>query len=65
MENVTTQTDILRGQPEPVFGTFGWALWKIAQGHTAQRNGWIAAYNYVWAIIGKGRQLRAHDGGSR
>jgi cardiolipin synthase len=26
---------------------------------------WIAAYNYVWAIIAKGRQLRAHDGGSR
>ncbi len=26
---------------------------------------WIAAYNYVRAIIGKGRQLRAHDGGPR
>jgi cardiolipin synthase len=25
---------------------------------------WIAAYNYVWAIIGKGRELRTHDGGS-
>lgn len=30
----------LRCQEMPCNGTFGWALWKIAQGHTAQRVGW-------------------------
>jgi cardiolipin synthase len=25
---------------------------------------WIAAYNYVWAIIAKGREVRTHDGGT-
>ncbi|MFP5311428.1 MAG: CDP-alcohol phosphatidyltransferase family protein, partial [Actinomycetes bacterium] len=25
---------------------------------------WIAAYNYFWAILRKGRELQRHDGGN-
>jgi cardiolipin synthase (CMP-forming) len=43
-----------------VYATVAWIFLGLGLvGH------WIAAYNYVGAIIGKGRQLRAHDGGSR
>ena len=42
-----------------VYATVAWIFLGLGLvGH------WIAAYNYVGAIIAKGRQLRAHDGGS-
>ena len=41
--------DLLKSQPEPTFGTFGWALWKVAQGHRATRQGWNA--NGQWIAL--------------
>ena len=60
---VGTPLLVLSKLPVPaadVYATVAWIFLGLGLvGH------WIAAYNYVWAIIGKGRQLRAHDGGSR
>ena len=60
---VGTPLLVLSKLPVPaanVYATVAWIFLGLGLvGH------WIAAYNYVGAIIGKGRQLRAHDGGSR
>jgi cardiolipin synthase len=60
---VGTPLLVLSKLPVPaadVYATVAWIFLGLGLvGH------WIAAYNYVWAIISKGRQLRAHDGGSR
>jgi cardiolipin synthase (CMP-forming) len=60
---VGTPLLVLSKLPVPaanVYATVAWIFLGVGPvGH------WIAAYNYVWAIIAKGRQLRAHDGGSR
>ncbi|SDK68529.1 CDP-diacylglycerol--glycerol-3-phosphate 3-phosphatidyltransferase [Arthrobacter sp. ov407] len=60
---VGTPLLVLSKLPVPaanVYATVAWIFLGLGLvGH------WIAAYNYVRAIIGKGRQLRAHDGGSR
>ena len=59
---VGTPLLVLSKLPVPaadVYATVAWIFLGLGLvGH------WIAAYNYVWAIIGKGRELRAHDGGS-
>ena len=59
---VGTPLLVLSKLPVPaanVYATVAWIFLGLGLvGH------WIAAYNYVGAIIGKGRQLRAHDGGS-
>jgi cardiolipin synthase len=60
---VGTPLLVLSKLPVPaahVYATVAWIFLGLGLvGH------WIAAYNYVGAIIAKGRQLRAHDGGSR
>ncbi len=60
---VGTPLLVLSKLPVPaadVYATIAWIFLGLGLvGH------WIAAFNYVRAIIGKGRQLRAHDGGSR
>ena len=59
---VGTPLLVLSKLPVPaahVYATIAWIFLGLGLvGH------WIAAYNYVGAIIAKGRQLRAHDGGS-
>jgi cardiolipin synthase len=59
---VGTPLLVLSKLPVPaadVYATVAWIFLGLGLvGH------WIAAYNYVGAIIAKGRQLRAHDGGS-
>jgi cardiolipin synthase (CMP-forming) len=59
---VGTPLLVLSKLPVPaadVYATVAWICLGLGLvGH------WIAAYNYVGAIIAKGRQLRAHDGGS-
>jgi cardiolipin synthase len=59
---VGTPLLVLSKLPVPAAGVYATVAWIFLGlglvGH------WIAAYNYVWAIISKGRQLRAHDGGS-
>ena len=59
---VGTPLLVLSKLPVPAAGVYATVAWIFLGlglvGH------WIAAYNYVWAIISKGRQLRANDGGS-
>jgi cardiolipin synthase len=59
---VGTPLLVLSKLPVPaanVYATVAWIFLGLGLvGH------WIAAYNYVGAIIAKGRQLRAHDGGT-
>ncbi len=59
---VGTPLLVLSKLPVPaahVYATVAWIFLGLGLvGH------WIAAYNYVGAIVAKGRQLRANDGGS-
>jgi len=52
---------VLSKLPTPFAGVYFTAAWVCLGlglvGH------WVAAYNYFWAILRKGKELKAHDGG--